>query len=147
MGDLCLPCRKPDICLSKRLCDNIKTTSCCWHEDIRDNKNIIYLDKYGSIDLSIYNLSIPPDIYYCPSCKITEESSFDIINNILRILPKKFRELEIDEKEREIRNIEELIIIENLKIRNKKNKELIRAMKQELHRKKINLKNSYLKDD
>jgi hypothetical protein len=70
MSSIC--CNRPDICTSGSLFKNTKTTYCCWHEDIRINKNKIFINTYGEIDLTKYNLSIPQDLYYCPSCKVTK---------------------------------------------------------------------------
>lgn len=100
-------CCRPDICISGILCENSKTTFCCWHKDIRTNKNIIYIDTYGEVNLTKFKLSIPPDLYYCPSCKITKEKPSDIIDNVITLLPppneyNRIKQLESNRKKEEI---------------------------------------------
>jgi len=80
-------CQRPSKCVSGILCENIKTDYCCWHEDKRINKNIFYLDKYGEIDPTLYGLTIPVDIYYCPSCRTTKETLAEIIERLHKVLP------------------------------------------------------------
>ena len=103
-----LECMRPDPCMSKYSCHNIKTKYCCWHEDIRTHteKNTIYLDRYGEIDLTAFDMLVPQDIHYCPSCRITTESAADIINKIMETLPQKIKEQQIAEREAEIAKLE-----------------------------------------
>ena len=129
---LSLPCKRPDICVSGSLCQNTKTTGCCWHEDRRTNKNLIYIDGYGDIDpttlsLNSFDLIVPPDIHYCPSCKVTKETLAEIIERIKEILPtpeeyqkkltmeQKERDRIIAEKLRERQKIEAARLIKNKK--------------------------------
>lgn len=58
-------------CKTKSLCEN-STNLCCWHADVRENKNVFYIDGYGELDLTRYGLAVPQDIHYCPSCKISD---------------------------------------------------------------------------
>ena len=90
--DLSLRCKRPGICVSGILCENTKTHGCCWHEDKRKNKNVIYVDGYGDIDptafsLASFGLTVPQDIHYCPSCKVTKETLGEIIERITKVLP------------------------------------------------------------
>lgn len=118
--DLSLHCRRPGICVSGSLCQNTKTPGCCWHEDKRTNKNIIYIDGYGDIDptafgLTSFDLTIPPDIHYCPSCKVTKETLAEIIERIRKMLPSPeeyqriltMKQKEIDRKMKERQKIED----------------------------------------
>jgi hypothetical protein len=74
-----IPCKRPEICFSGKLCSNTKTDHCCWHEDQRKNKNIHYVDMYGMVNFSRYGVILPPDIHYCPTCKITTHTISDFI--------------------------------------------------------------------
>lgn len=118
--DLSLPCKRPGICVSGCLCQNTKTPGCCWHEDKRTNKNIIYIDGYGDIDPSAFSMTsfdftIPHDIHYCPSCKVTKETLAEIIERIRKMLPSPeeyqriltMKQKEIDRKMKERLKIEE----------------------------------------
>jgi hypothetical protein len=83
-------CAKPDgkPCYgSPKVCQLTKTSSCCWHEDKRKNKAVLYIDGYGDVDVdtSSYLVDIPVDIYYCPSCKKSETT----IGSILEILKER----------------------------------------------------------
>lgn len=126
--DLSLPCKRPGICVSGILCQNTKTPGCCWHEDRRTNKNIIYIDGYGDIDPSIFSLTsfdltIPPDIHYCPSCKVTKETLAEIIERIRKMLPSPeeyqriltMKQKEIERKMKERQKIEAARLIKNKK--------------------------------
>jgi len=114
-NDLSLPCKSPGICVSGKLCQNTKTPGCCWHEDKRTNKNIIYIDGYGDIDLTAFSLTIPPDIQYCPSCKVTKETLGEIIERIRKMLPSPeeyqrmltMKQKEIERKMKERQKIED----------------------------------------
>ena len=107
--DLCLRCKRPDICVSGKLCENTKTHGCCWHEDKRKNKNVIYIDGYGDIDpttfsLITFGLTVPQDIHYCPSCKVTKETVGEIIDRITKVLPSPEeyqRRLTLEQKEKD----------------------------------------------
>jgi len=77
--DSSTPCSRPEICFSGKLCSNKMTKECCWHEDIRHNKNIHYVDGYGNVNFSKFGVKLPRDIHYCPTCKITQNSIFDFI--------------------------------------------------------------------
>src|SRR4051812_4636056 len=57
-------------CTNRQTCHN-DTKNCCWCADKRDiiEKSIVYLDRFGFINLEKYGISIPVDIHYCPSCK------------------------------------------------------------------------------
>jgi hypothetical protein len=70
---------RPEICFSGKLCSNTRTKHCCWHEDRRNNKNIHYVDMYGMVNFSSYGVKLPPDIHYCPTCKITTHNICDFI--------------------------------------------------------------------
>jgi hypothetical protein len=107
--DLSLRCKRPGICVSGKLCENTKTHGCCWHEDKRSNKNVIYIDGYGDIDptalsLISFVITIPQDIHYCPSCRVTKETSGEIIDRITKLLPSPEeyqRRLTLEQKEKE----------------------------------------------
>ena len=107
--DLSLHCKRPGICVSGKLCENTKTNGCCWHEDKRSNKNIIYIDGFGDIDptafsLTTFGLTVPQDIHYCPSCKVTKETVGEIIERITKVLPSPEeyqRRLTLEQKEKE----------------------------------------------
>jgi hypothetical protein len=122
--ELSLDCKRPSICVSGCLCQNTKTLGCCWHEDKRINKNIIYIDGYGDIDttelsLTSFDLAIPPDIHYCPSCKVTKETLSEIIHKITQMLPSPEeyqRRLTLEQKERDRIFVEKMR--ERLKIEN-----------------------------
>jgi len=125
--DLGLPCKRPDICVSGSLCQNTKTHGCCWHEDRRVNKNIIYIDCYGDIDLTSFNLEVPADIHYCPSCRVTKETLAELIDRIKEMLPtpeeyqkkltieQKKKDQILAEKLRERQQIEAARIVKNKK--------------------------------
>jgi hypothetical protein len=142
MSTLC--CKRPNICISNSLCQNTKTPSCCWHEDKRDNKNIIYIDNYGKIDVTEFGLSIPQDLYYCPGCKITKEKSSKIINNLLLTLPpldefnRKHRD-ELNEQKKELIKRE---IQKQENIRKASNEKFIR-LREKLREKEKGLKKKY----
>lgn len=122
--DLSLPCKRPGICVSGSLCQNTKTPGCCWHEDKRKNKNIIYIDGYGDIDptalsLTTFGLTVPPDIHYCPSCKVTKETVGEIIDKIRKVLPdpeEYQRRLTLEQKKKDrivAEKIRERLKVEN----------------------------------
>ncbi len=81
-------CKFPNICVSGKICSNVnKKIKCCWHMDDRIDKNIIYVDGYGYIDPTYYLVKIPCDLYYCPTCKISEVSATEQIEELKKILP------------------------------------------------------------
>jgi hypothetical protein len=122
--DLSLRCKRPGTCVSGKLCENTKTHGCCWHEDKRKNKNIIYIDGYGDIDptafsLTSFGLTVPQDIHYCPSCKVTKETVGEIIERIRKVLPdpeEYQRKLTLEQKQKErivAEKIRERLKVEN----------------------------------
>lgn len=135
-------CRRPAACVSSCLCDNMKTTYCCWHEDVRtdDEKNTIYLDRYGKIDLTMFDMTVPQDIHYCPSCRLTTESAADIINKIMETLPQKIKEQQIAEREAEIAKFElQLIKLAKQKDFSEAVHKMWKEVKREISNKKRNL--------
>lgn len=81
--DICLkpsrlPCGKsPSVCLLKHI------PHCCWCTDTRSiaEKNTVFLDKYGFVDLRDYRVNVPIDIHYCPGCKCSTESRDDLVKS------------------------------------------------------------------
>jgi hypothetical protein len=129
--DLSLDCKRPSICISGSLCQNTNTSGCCWHEDKRINKNKIYIDGYGDIDptelsLTSFDLVIPQDIHYCPSCKVTKVTFSEIIHKITQTLPSPEeyqRRLTLEQKERDrifVEKMRERLKIENARRAKKK---------------------------
>lgn len=59
-------------------------TGCCWCLDTRsiNSHNIHYIDKIGAIDARELGVEIPRDIYYCPSCKKSKETSIVLHNKL-----------------------------------------------------------------
>lgn len=79
-----------DCCENK--CQLPHTSKCYWHEDRRKNKNIMYIDGYGDVDVSYYGFIHPVDLYYCPGCKKTAENVGTIIKQLETIMedPDKY---------------------------------------------------------
>lgn len=76
-------CKFPEACISGKICDNInKKIHCCWHQDLRKNKNMIYIDGYGEINVSKLNIVLPDDLFYCPSCKMSPENPVVLMEEI-----------------------------------------------------------------
>ncbi len=92
-------------CCKDNLCILPHTTKCCWHEDIRRNKNIMYIDGYGDVDVSYYGITVPMDLYYCPSCKKTDDTISGILDKLNKLMENpedyhKRRTLEQNMKQR-----------------------------------------------
>lgn len=137
-------CMRPNPCMGESPCQNTKTEKCCWHSDIRtvNEKNTIYFDMHGDVDLTTFGLTIPEDIYYCPSCKITKESSIDIINDITKTLSLKIKEQQKKQQLDKIAQLELLLA----RLAKKKNYNSIeyekwKELKNEInHRKRLSAK-------
>ena len=114
-----LPC-----CEGSHTCQMEKTQYCCWHEDKRTNKNMFYLDLYGWIDPSYYGITIPVDLYYCPSCKVTDKHAGDIIDAMKKVMepPDKYKERITLEKEKGIKIYKKKVNIITKKIEKEKEK-------------------------
>jgi len=136
-------CMRPNPCMGDVPCQNTKTEKCCWHSDIRTvkEKNTIYFDMHGDVDLTTFGLTVPEDIYYCPSCKITKESSIDIINDITKTLSLKIKEQQkkqqLNKREAEIAQLELLLaILAKKKNYNSIEYEKWKELKNEINRRK-----------
>jgi hypothetical protein len=138
---------RPDPCMGECPCQNTKTEKCCWHSDIRTvkEKNTIYFDMYGDVDLTTFDMTIPEDIYYCPSCKVTKESTVSFINNIMKTLAPKIQERQqIELKEKELANLELLLaMLAKRKNYNKTEYDKWKITKNEVNRKKKNMAKIY----
>ena len=115
-------------------CVLTKTTACCWHEDKREAKDLnkIYVDDYGYIDVTYYGFTVPKDIYYCPSCKVTTVSADNIIEELKKVLepPEAYKHrltMEANKKMRDARNKQRQVarILEQ-----KKNHEMMKKWQQ-----------------
>jgi hypothetical protein len=95
-------------CMGECPCQNTKTEKCCWHYDIRTvkEKNTIYFDMHGDIDLTTFDMIIHEDIYYCTSCKITKESSDDITKTLSLKIKEQQKQQQLDKRESEIAQLE-----------------------------------------
>lgn len=105
-------------CEAKNPCEFKHTMYCCWHEDKRMNKNMFYLDLYGWIDPTYYGVTIPIDLYYCPSCKVTNKHAGDIIDNLKNVMepPDKYQERITLEKDRQLKEYKKKTNAISLKI-------------------------------
>lgn len=100
--DICLkpsrlPCGKsPSVCLLKHI------PHCCWCTDTRSiaEKNTVFLDKYGFVDLRDYRVNVPIDIHYCPGCKCSTESRDDLVKELEKLNPSVLESLENAEQAR-----------------------------------------------
>jgi hypothetical protein len=73
-------------CCGNVVCMMSHTKKCCWHEDIRKDKNMMYIDGYGDVNVSYYGINVPIDIYYCPNCKTSKETIHDILDSLNKIM-------------------------------------------------------------
>ena len=107
-------------------CVLTKTTMCCWHEDKRETNDLnkIYMDDYGYIDVTYYGFTVPKDIYYCPSCKVTTVSADNIIEELKKVLepPEAYKHRQTIETTQRMRDTRDKLreaarILEKKKVR------------------------------
>ena len=111
---------------SPSVCKLTKTGECCWHTDTRSykEKTTIYLDRFGFVDFSDYEMDAPIDIHYCPGCKKSKISRDDLVAILMeKVNPQELARLEKSEKARIIREQNAIDRIEKLRIRSKMERE------------------------
>lgn len=112
-----LPCGE-----SPSVCELTKTGECCWHTDTRSykEKTTIYLDRFGFVNFSDYDMDAPIDIHYCPGCKKSKINRDELVAILIeKVNPQELARLEKSEKARIIREQNAADKMEKQRIRSK----------------------------
>lgn len=82
------------------------------------------MDDYGYIDVTYYGFTVPKDIYYCPSCKVTTVSADNIIEELKKVLepPEAYKHRQTIETTQRMRDTRDKLreaarILEKKKVR------------------------------
>lgn len=117
-------------CCTNSLCILPHTKKCCWHEDTRENKGIMYVDGYGDVDVKYYGITVPIDLYYCPECKQTTETISGILEKLNKLMeePEEYQKrktMEVNTINRKIRDkVKSINALKEKKNQHQKEKEL-----------------------